>query len=259
MSSSRGPAIVTGGASGIGRAVTHRLALDGYPVVIWDISQEVATEAVQGLQASGAQAASISVDVSDRESVAIATSSSAEMFGPPEALVTCAGVSDSTEIADLSTEAWYRVLRTNLDGVFFCIAEVAGSMIANGVEGRIVTISSTAALSGFSKRAAYCASKTGVLGLTRAAALDLARHKIRINSIAPGSTRTPLTAKFASDPSIVELVNVVPMKRWAEADEIAAAASFLIGPDSSFVTGIVLPVDGGWTAGRVSLSEGGVI
>jgi NAD(P)-dependent dehydrogenase (short-subunit alcohol dehydrogenase family) len=249
-------AIVTGAASGIGRAVANRLAAGGAAIAVWDVQTSAARHVVAELRESGAEAEHIQVDVSDRADVARAVAEVRRLLPEPDVLVTCAGVSNSTPITELSTEQWRRVMSVNLDGVFFCVAEVAKAMIEAGTPGRIVTISSTAALSGFSKRAAYCASKTGVLGLTRAAALDLARRGIRINSIAPGSTLTPLTQPNAADPSMRELIDIVPMKRWAQAEEIAAAVAYLVGPDSSFVTGTVLPVDGGWSAGRVSLHEG---
>ena len=107
-------------------------------------------------------------------------------------------------------------MRVDLDGVFFCLAEVTKSMLRSKLPGSIVTISSTAALNGFHRRGAYCAAKSGVVGLTRAAALDLARHGIRVNSVAPGSTLTGMTEHNAADPALRELIDVMPMKRWAQ-------------------------------------------
>src|SRR6202034_1146128 len=166
-------------------------------------------------------------DVSDRDRVAECVAQVSARLGPPQILATCAGITGSAPISELASEDWYRVMRVDLDGVFFCLAEVSKSMLQHKLPGSIVTISSTAALNGFHKRAAYCASKSGVVGLTRAAALDLARHGIRVNSIAPGSTLTAMTAPNADDPALRELIDVVPMKRWAQPEEIAAAVTFL--------------------------------
>ena len=249
-------AIVTGAASGIGRAVAARLAAQGHPVALWDVNAAAGQQAAAELAAAGQTAEFMQVDVSDRNRVAECVAATAARLGPPQILVTCAAITHSAPIAELATEDWYRVMRVDLDGTFFCLAEVAASLLRANLPGSIVLISSTAALSGFHKRGAYCAAKSGIVGLTRAAALDLARHGIRVNSVAPGSTLTGMTEHNAADPAMREIIDVMPLKRWGQPAEIAEAVTFLAGPHSSFVTGIVLPVDGGWSAGRMSLSSG---
>src|ERR1700677_239685 len=156
-------AIVTGAASGIGRAVASRLSAQGHPIAAWDVDVAGLQLAAE-LRSAGRAVEFMEVDVSDRDRVAEGVAQVAARLGPPQILVTCAGITSSAPIAELTSEDWYRVMRVDLDGVFFCLAEVAKSMLASKLPGSIVTISSTAALNGFSKRGAYCAAKSGVVG-----------------------------------------------------------------------------------------------
>jgi NAD(P)-dependent dehydrogenase (short-subunit alcohol dehydrogenase family) len=149
-------------------------------------------------------------------------------------------------LLETSVDDWRRVLGVNLDGTFYTMVEVGRHMAKNG-GGAIVNIASTAGLTGFPNRPAYVASKTAVVGLTRAAALDLADHGIRVNVIAPGPINTPMLRQFLTEPGAREEMEAhTPMKRLGTPDEIADLAFYLVGDGSSFITGEVIACDGGW-------------
>jgi NAD(P)-dependent dehydrogenase (short-subunit alcohol dehydrogenase family) len=245
-------AVVTGGGSGIGYATAHRLARDGRAIAVWDIDETAARRCVEHLASEGVRAAPYVVDVSSYADVEAATAQTADELGPPRVLVTSAGARLGVPLLEMDPADWRRLLSVNLDGVCFCITCVGRVMAASG-GGSIVNIASTAALNGFPQRAAYCASKAGVAGLTRAAALDLAPLNIRVNAVAPGSTLTAMTKPLEHDPVIREIVDTSPLRRWGQPEEIAEAIAFLAGPAASFITGVVLPVDGGWMAARTPI------
>ena len=247
--SPRPVAVVTGGGGGIGAAVCRRLAVGGVAVAVWDSDPRAAEGMADELLARGRASHPVSVDVSDPEAVARATTSTVEALGAPSMLVNNAGVRDITDVLDLTPDAWRRIMAVNLDGAFYCTLALARVMRDNG-GGAIVNVASIAALDAYSRRTAYVASKTGLVGLTRSTALDLAVHGIRVNAVAPGLTLTPLTERHAGEEAFRQLTATTPLARWGTAEEVAEAVAFLLDERSAYITGVVLPVDGGASAAR---------
>ena len=222
-------AVVTGAAGGLGAAVADRLAADGAAVERID------------LEGDGRR-----LDVRDPNAVAAAFGE----IGRVDVLVNCAGIREIVPVLELSAEEWQRVIDVNLGGTFHCSQAAARTMVAAG-GGSIVNVASTSALAADPSRTAYCASKAGILGLTRAMALDLGPYGIRVNAVCPGLVRTPLTEPYFADRAFVDgLADVSPLGRAADPAEIADVVAFLAGDGARHVTGVALPVDGGFLAGK---------
>ena len=250
-------ALVTGGASGIGKAISLALAKAGARVMIGDIDVEAAESAAVELEAVQTGAAHVPLDVADERSAVSAVEKTREHFGRIDILVNNAGVNTvhgRVTIDRYLSEDWRRVLAVDLDGVFFMSRAVAALMKETG-GGRIINIASVLGIVPARLQSAFVAAKAAVINLTRSMALELAPDRILVNCIAPGSTLTEGTRKLfysedaAYQEKIQSLLSHIPLARPGEAEEIAAAAVFLAAPASSYITGIVLPVDGGWTAG----------
>lgn len=246
-------AIITGGASGIGAATARLFAAEGAAVVIGDVRGEAAQKVVEALQASGGQAGYRPVDVRRPDEVERLVTGAEQQFGGVDILVNNAGVVLPKSTTETSLEEWEWVIGINLTGPWLCARAAFPAMIRRG-GGAIINVASNAGLVGFPNLAAYCASKGGVAHLTKAMALDGAPYQIRVNAICPGHTRTPMGDGFLAaqaDPAafVKEFVNVQhPLGRMAEPEEMAQAILFLASPEASFITGAVLPVDGGFTA-----------
>lgn len=233
-------AAVTGGARGIGDGIAARLAQDGARVFALDrISPEERREGVTYLE----------TDITSPESVAAAFRAIDSQAEQIDILVSNAGIQRVGLIGKISFADFSAVVATHLNGFFLCASEAVPRMVKRGVGGAIVSIASTAAFVGLPGRGPYCAAKAGILGLTRALALEVASAKIRVNAVAPGFTRTKLIEQGLSDGSLREdwMVARVPMRRLAQVDEIAEAVRFLAGRESSYMTGQAIVVDGGWT------------
>jgi 2-hydroxycyclohexanecarboxyl-CoA dehydrogenase len=241
---------VTGGASGIGLAVSRRLARNGANVAVLDLDAGAAEQAAAELRAEGARAIGVGVDVSDRAAVEKALDTVRDEAGPIEIMVTSAGISLAAPFLDITIEDWERVLAVNLTGTFHCLQLAVPDMIAAGW-GRIVTISSSSAQSGSRNQAHYSASKGGVIVLTKTLAVELGKHGITVNTIPPRAVVTPMfnAAPFMQqgDPSAVleQMAARSPVGRLGVPDDIAAAAAFLCSEDAGYITGQVIGVNGG--------------
>jgi NAD(P)-dependent dehydrogenase (short-subunit alcohol dehydrogenase family) len=241
-------AVVTGAARGVGFATARRLGLAGYELAITDIQPLDATLA--RLQPEGIRARAIVGDVS-HEAFARALAAEVERdFGAADVLINNAGISLIMPAESTTMEQWQRVMNVNLLGPFLLCKHLGAQMLARG-RGAIVNVASIAGLAGVSQRAAYNASKHGLIGLTRTLAAEWGGRGVRVNAVCPGWIKTEMdvTAQSSGHYTDRDIVSRVPMARFASAEDVAAAIAYLADPAASgFVNGISLPVDGGWTA-----------
>lgn len=244
-------ALITGAASGIGRATARAFADEGARVIVLDVSTEAGHETVQLVEEDGGEAAFIKADVSQAEEVQAAIQTIIETYGRLDIGINNAGIAGPwTRVADLSFDDWDQVLAINLNGVFYCMHYEIKQMLQQGA-GVIVNTASVAGLRGLANASAYSASKHAVVGLTKAAALEYARQGIRVNAVCPVFTRTPLFEEmFELNPNYEEkLKRNIPMRRYGTPENIADAIVWLCSDAASFVTGQAVPLDGGMTAG----------
>ncbi len=243
-------ALITGASSGIGKATADALCQAGAKVVCADIQDEAGKEVVQGLLDAGGQASYVHCDVSRAEDLQAAVDHAVATYGALHIAVNNAGIEGGPgPVAEQDRAAWDRVIAVNLTGVFEGMrAEIPAILEAGG--GAIVNVSSIAGLRGFQGAGAYVASKHGVNGLTKTAALDYARQGIRINAVCPGVIDTPMIDRATGGDEAVEAgyAQAEPIGRLGTPDEIAQAIVWLCSEDAAFVTGTTFPVDGGWTA-----------
>jgi 2,5-dichloro-2,5-cyclohexadiene-1,4-diol dehydrogenase 1 len=239
--------IITGGASGIGRAAALSAARSGAKLTIVDLNEAGGRDVCKQVQALGAEAQFVLADVSRVEDVKAMVGAAVAMFGRLDGAFNNAGIANANlALTDIPDETFERMQAINLTGVFLCMKYEVLEMLRTG-GGAIVNTSSTAAINANPNMAEYSAAKSGLLGLTRAAALDLGRKGVRVNAILPGATRTEmLLAATARSPGLEEhLVSRQPMGRLCEPSEVAVAALWLLSDEASAVTGISMPVDGG--------------
>ena len=241
-------AVGTGAASGMGLAIARRLAARGDRVGLLDLKGDAAVRAADELRESGAVAIGAEVDVSDRGAVDAALGKVRAELGPVAIMVTSAGLDAFDSFLDIGIERWEQVLAVNLTGTFHCLQAAAPDMIA-GRWGRIVTISSAGAQSGAARMAHYVASKAGVIGLTRALALELAPHGITVNNIPPGVIDTPMSRRAEAEGNLFMLeklaARLIPVGRPGTPDDVAAICAFLCSEEAGFITGQVVGVNGG--------------
>jgi 2-hydroxycyclohexanecarboxyl-CoA dehydrogenase len=241
-------AVITGAASGMGLAVAQRLAANGNRVALLDLDGAAATRAADDLSSAGSQAIGLAVDVTDRAAVDTAMTTVRAELGPIEIVVTSAGFDEFQTFTDITLEAWEHMLAVNLTGTFHCLQSAIPDMVEGGW-GRIVTISSSSAQSGANRMAHYVASKGGVVGLTKALALEYAPQGITVNTIPPGFIDTPMArrAEERGDlPSIDAVAARTPVRRAGTPEDIAAAAAFICSEEAGYITGQLIGVNGGW-------------
>lgn len=240
-------AVVTGAASGMGLAIARHLAARGERVGLLDLHGEAADRAAKDLRDAGARAIAVHADVTDRGAVDAALDEVRAQLGPIAIMVTSAGLDAFEPFADITAESWDRVVAVNLTGTFHCLQAALPDMLA-ARWGRMVTVSSSSAQSGAPRMAHYVASKAGVIGLTKALALDLAPHGITVNCIPPGIIDTPMlrSAEGRGEVGKIEkLARMIPVGRAGTPDDIAATCGFLCSEEAAFITGQVVGVNGG--------------
>jgi NAD(P)-dependent dehydrogenase (short-subunit alcohol dehydrogenase family) len=243
-------ALVTGAASGMGLAAARAFAEAGAAVAMADVNPTTLQTATDTLTRAGHQVLGVKCDVSEEASVADAVGTAVDAFGRLDMAFNNAGIQvPPGDAADEPAEVFDRVNAINLRGVWACMKHELAQMRAQG-SGAIVNCSSLGGLVGLPGRAAYHASKHGVVGLTRSAALEYAPRGIRINAVCPGTIATPMVTDMIDNGEldIADAIADQPINRLGEADEIAAAVLWLCSPGASFVVGVALPVDGGYTA-----------
>nr|WP_298380773.1 SDR family NAD(P)-dependent oxidoreductase [uncultured Halomonas sp.] len=232
--------VVTGAGQGMGRAIVECFAKEGAQIAALDINQAAAEETAQAV---GENAIGMACDIADSAAVKKAMAAVIERFGRLDVVVNNAGTGSVDEFLETPDENWARVIGVNLTGTFLCSREGARLMQQGGEGGVIINVSSSAVLSGEGP-SHYCASKAGVMGFTRSIARELAPHGIRVNTLVPGPTNTPMMAGIPED-WMEQMVKAIPLGRMGEAEEVARVASFLASDDASFMTGQNVAVNGG--------------
>lgn len=242
-------AIVTGAARGIGAAIAHALAADGWSVAVCDLNLAAASDTAAELRAMhGVAAAGIAVDIADTASVRGAVAEVEATLGPITALVNNAGIDVIKPFVDSTEDEWDRIIAVNLRGTIgFCRAVLDGMIERNG--GRIVSIASDAGRVGSSGEAVYSATKGGVIAFGKTLAREVARYGITVNSVCPGPTETALLAQVAdySEKLYAGLAKAIPLRRTAQPGDIAPAVAFLLSDGAGYITGQTLSVSGGLT------------
>ena len=247
-------ALVTGGGRGIGRATALRLAHEGAEIAIIDVDGETAEATSREINALGRRAVFRIADVSDHASIGATVQELVQEFGRLDVLVNNAGVETRSPFLEITPTEWERQIAVNLTGTFNC-SQAAAREMATREYGRIVNITSVAGLIGPIDLAAYGAAKAGIVGLARAAALDLADLGITVNAIAPGPIETELMLGAWSAEALRERPQHGAIARFGTVDEVAHTALFLASPDSGFITGVTISVDGGAVAAGAYMVE----
>ena len=249
MSFSGSTAIVTGGASGIGLAISQRLARDGAKVSVFDLDLEQAEHAAQDIRDAGGEAIACEVDVSDRAQVDEAVERTRATLGPVLVLVNGAGKDGFDRFMDITTESWERIIAVNLTGTFHCTQAALPDML-EAKWGRIVNISSSSAQTGAALMGHYASSKGGVIALTKTLALELGPLGITVNTIPPGAIDTPMSRRAAEagrfgGGTLDDVGRHLPVRRIGVPEDIAAACAYLVSDEAGYVTGQIIGVNGG--------------
>ena len=240
-------AVVTGAASGMGLAIAERLAQESHRVALLDLDGDGAEREAGNLRETGVRALGAKVDVTDRGAVDEALDRVRTELGAIEIMVTSAGLDEFVPFTEITTAQWDRMLAVNLTGTFHCIQAAVPDMLAGGW-GRVVMISSSSAQSGAPRMAHYVASKGGVVGLTKALAVELGPKGITVNTIPPGAIDTPMSRRAQSTgdlPSTDTIAKMIPVRRTGTPEDVAAACAFLCSEESGYITGQQINLSGG--------------
>ena len=248
MSAEKRVALVTGGASGIGRATAEAFLRQQYAVIVLDRDEALGKQVEQRLSSVGS-CKYLYCDVADAASVARAMTQAVALHGRLDVAFNAAGVDGvAAPTAEAGLDNWDRIMGVNLRGLWLCLRQEIAQMLHQGSGGAIVNCASSAGLIGVPNLSAYVASKHGVVGLTKSAALEYVRHNIRVNAVCPGMIDTPMWRRSISPEFTTQLLANDPMGRLGQPGEIAEAVLWLCSPAASFVNGHALAVDGGMTA-----------
>ena len=242
-------AVVTGGGTGLGEAIARALAEAGASIVLCGRRQELLEKVASGIQSAGGRALPVKADVTNKDEVAALAEKALKEFSRVDILVNNAGINIVKPFLELAEEDWDAVLDTNLKGCFYCCQAFGGGMVEQG-SGSIINVVSVFGLTGFMNLAPYIASKGAIVQLTRALAVEWARHNVRVNAIAPSYIETGMAKRdIEADERILKFnLSKIPMRRGGKPEEVAGVAVFLASDASSFVTGETIAVDGGWLA-----------
>jgi 2-hydroxycyclohexanecarboxyl-CoA dehydrogenase len=235
-------AVVTGGGKGIGRAISEQLARDGAAVAVWDLDAKSTEETVANITQQGGRAIACVGDAASREGIAASLARTRAELGAVSILINNAGMTGFVPFMDITEEAWDRMIAVNLKGPFLCTRAMLPEMLSAGW-GRIVNISSSSAQTGAPAMAHYVASKGGVIGFTKALAIEFAARGVTVNNVPPGFIDTPMLR--ASPLNVDAVAAVAPMKRAGKPEDIAAAVSYLTSEAAGYVTGQTISVNGG--------------
>jgi len=241
-------AVVTGAGSGLGRATAHRLAEEGAPVAAVDLDGDAAEKTVAEIGERGGTARAYTTDVSDPAQAQSAVDSTAADLGRPEVLVNAAGIGSFAHTVEETYDRWSAILGVNLTGTFLMCQAALRHMLEGG--GVIVNVASNAGLMGQPYSAAYCASKGGVVNLTRALSVEYVRRGVRVNAVAPGGMNTPMIAGFRMPEGVnmKEFARVTSPLGAAEPEEVAGVIAYIASDDGRYMTGSIVSIDGGITA-----------